>query len=82
MALAPELAPLAATGRVHLQAYGTRANPEAAAAELFHALRRVDDERPDVILASGVGVAGLGAAIRDRLLRAAEGRRVVLHSEF
>lgn len=76
LALAPELAAHAASGRVRLQAYGRRATPGTAAAALFDALRALDEEGPDVMLAAGIGAEGLGAAVRDRLLRAAEGRIV------
>jgi L-threonylcarbamoyladenylate synthase len=48
-------------------------NVDEAAARLFAALRALD-ERCDVILAHTLPGDGLGAAIRDRLVRAAEGR--------
>ena len=80
MALAPVLASAASTGRVLLRAYGRRSDPEAAARALFDVLRGLDAERPDVILAADVGAEALGAAIHDRLMRAAEGRVVVLAS--
>jgi L-threonylcarbamoyladenylate synthase len=76
LALAPVLAAAATTGRVLLRAYGRRTAPEQAAQALFEALRALDAEHPDVILASDVGTEGLGAAVRDRLTRAAEGRVV------
>ena len=76
LALAPRLAAPAASGRVLLRGYGRRSAPESAAHSLFHALRELDGERPDVILAADVGPETLGAAIRDRLSRAAEGRVV------
>jgi L-threonylcarbamoyladenylate synthase len=76
VALAPELAAQAAAGRVLLRGYGRRASPDAAAQGLFAALRALDAERPDSILAADIGPAGLGAAIQDRLRRAAEGRVV------
>jgi L-threonylcarbamoyladenylate synthase len=72
------LAAQAAAGRVTLQAYGRRAAPEDAAQALFEALRTLDSAGPDVILAADVGPDGLGAAIRDRLARAAEGRVIKL----
>jgi L-threonylcarbamoyladenylate synthase len=78
LALAPLLAAAAASGRVLLRGYGRRAAPEGAAQALFHALRALDAERPDVILAADVGPAAIGAAIHDRLWRAAEGRVVVV----
>jgi L-threonylcarbamoyladenylate synthase len=76
LALAPMLAAAAARGRVLLRGYGRRAVPESAAQALFHVLRALDAERPDVILAADVGPAAIGAAIHDRLSRAAEGRVV------
>jgi L-threonylcarbamoyladenylate synthase len=51
------------------------ANAEEAAARLFAALRALDG-RCDIILAHGLPREGLGAAVWDRLLRAAEGRVV------
>jgi L-threonylcarbamoyladenylate synthase len=77
LALAPVLAAQAASGRVLLRAYGRRADAATAAHQLFDVLRALDAEQPDIILAADVGPADLGAAIRDRLLRAAEGRVVV-----
>jgi L-threonylcarbamoyladenylate synthase len=74
LALAPILAALASSGRVLLRAYGRRDDLAAAAHRLFDVLRALDAEQPDVILAADVGVAELGAAIFDRLKRAAEGR--------
>jgi L-threonylcarbamoyladenylate synthase len=76
LALAPRLAAPAASGRVLLRGYGRRSAPESAAHSLFHALRELDAEHPDVILAADVGPDALGAAIHDRLSRAAEGRVV------
>jgi L-threonylcarbamoyladenylate synthase len=76
LALASELAAAVAGGRVLLRGYGRRAAPDQAAHSLYAALRALDAERPDVILAADVGSEALGAAIHDRLLRAAEGRLV------
>ena len=81
LALAPLLAAPAASGRVLLRGYGRRATPESAARALFHVLRELDAEQPDVILATDVGPDALGAAIRDRLTRAAEGRVVTVDLE-
>ena len=52
---------------------GLGATLDAAAARLFAALRALDS-RCDVILAHTLPAVGIGAAIRDRLVRAAEGR--------
>lgn len=73
-ALAPVLAPVAAAGRVEVRSYGSRSDPARAARELFAALRELDGTGVDVILATAIGTAGLGLAVRDRLLRAADGR--------
>ena len=78
LALAPVLAAAAAGGRVLLRAYGRRSDPDAAAQALFDVLRGLDAEQPDVILAADVGPDALGAAIRDRLMRAAEGRVIAV----
>jgi L-threonylcarbamoyladenylate synthase len=74
LALAPELAPLAAAGRVEVRPYGSRTDPARAAHELFAALRALDDTGVTHILATEIGTAGLGLAVQDRLVRAAEGR--------
>lgn len=50
---------------------------EEAAARLFAALRSLDSQGVDVIFAHGYERDGLGAAIWDRLVRAAEGRVIV-----
>lgn len=73
-ALAPELAPLAATGRVEVQPYGSRRDPERSARELFAGLRALDATGVTHILASAIDADGLGLAVVDRLTRAAEGR--------
>ena len=74
MALAPEVAAAAARGRVVVASLGPRDDPAAAARVLFGALRTLDGERVDVIIAAGPARHGLGAAVWDRLRRAAEGR--------
>ena len=74
LALAPVVAAAAASGRVQVRAYGSRRDPNRAARELFGALRDLDATAVSLIFATGVGPAGLGLAIRDRLVRAAEGR--------
>jgi L-threonylcarbamoyladenylate synthase len=73
-AMTPMLAPLAATGRVRFAAYGSRRDIQRAARELFGAVRGLDAEHVDEILASAPEPHGLGAAIVDRLTRASEGR--------
>lgn len=74
LALAPELAAPAASGRIEVASLGLRGDPSAAARVLFAALRELDAKAVDVILASGPVTSGLGAAVWDRLRRAAEGR--------
>lgn len=76
MALAPRIAALASSGRVMARAFGPRRDPDEAARRLFDTMRALDREGPDVMLAIGVGAEAIGAAIHDRLLRAAEGRVV------
>lgn len=78
MALAPLVAATAAAGRVTTRAFGSRRDPARAARELFDALRALDAEHPDVILAATIPPEGIGVAICDRLTRAAEGRVVRL----
>lgn len=56
---------------------GSESQLETAAAALFAALRDLDERGVDVIFARDPGREGLGAAIWDRLLRAAEGQVIV-----
>ena len=74
MALAPDVAAAATRGRVVVASLGPRHDPAAAARVLFGALRLLDQARVDVIVAAGPARHGLGAAVWDRLRRAAEGR--------
>ena len=66
----------------HLQNTGTvcnlghRADLKAISHNLFAKMRELDKRNIDVILARDFGRAGLGAALWDRLLRAAEGKVV------
>ena len=78
LALAPRLAAVAATGRIVTRRYGSRRNRVAAARELFSAMRSLDMEEVNVILASATEAADLGLAMIDRLTRAAEGRVVIV----
>lgn len=80
MALAPSLAALASSGRVRLRTFGRRDNVAAAAHALFDVLRQFEIDGVEVILAAAPPVEGLGAAVLDRLTRAAEGRVVGLIS--
>jgi L-threonylcarbamoyladenylate synthase len=74
LALAPELAASAAAGRVEVQPYGARTDPGRSARELFAAMRTLDATGITHILATSVGIDGLGLAVLDRLTRAADGR--------
>ena len=74
LALAPKIAAAAARGRVVTANLGKRQDPAAAARALFAALRTLDAAAVDVIVASGPVTTGVGAAVWDRLQRAAEGR--------
>lgn len=53
---------------------GSLTDLEAVAQHLFASLRAMDERGVDVILARSFPVSGIGAAIQDRLLRAAEGK--------
>jgi L-threonylcarbamoyladenylate synthase len=74
MALAPDLAAPASAGRVVSAACGARREPESVARELFAALRTLDASGVDQIVAIAPEPEGVGLAVRDRLVRAAEGR--------
>jgi L-threonylcarbamoyladenylate synthase len=76
MALAPRLAAMAAGGRVVVERYGSRRDEHESARELFRAVRDLDAQRVDVILAIAPDAENLWTAIVDRLSRAAEGRVV------
>lgn len=73
-ALAPLVAPVAAAGRIEVRPLGSRHDIERAARELFGALRDLDATGVNVIYAVSPGSDGLALAVRDRLVRAAEGR--------
>jgi L-threonylcarbamoyladenylate synthase len=73
-ALAPDLAAAAAAGRIEVRPYGSRADLDRAGRELFAALRDLDASGVSLILAMSIGSEGLAFAIRDRLMRAADGR--------
>jgi L-threonylcarbamoyladenylate synthase len=77
-ALAPEIAAVSSHGRVVVATLGRRGEPAQAAQRLFAALRTLDGEGVDVIVASGPERHDLGAAVWDRLRRAAEGRVVAV----
>lgn len=77
--LAAEDAPFfAALPTLCVQVVGARDNLEAVARNLFAALRALDAQGVTHILARGFPTQGIGAAVRDRLVRAASGRVVRL----
>lgn len=57
------------------------ASPDEIAAHLFAGMRQLDSAGVDVILARGYERTGIGAALWERLLRAAEGRIVRLEGK-
>lgn len=59
---------------LELVSLGSEDDLEQVGASLFAALRQLDRLGVDIILVRGLGREGLGAAIWDRLVRAAEGR--------
>jgi L-threonylcarbamoyladenylate synthase len=73
-ALAPEIAARAASGRIETIPYGSRNDLERSARELYASIRALDATGIAKIFAIGVGSEGLGLAIHDRLVRAADGR--------
>jgi L-threonylcarbamoyladenylate synthase len=73
-ALAPRLAAVAATGRIVTARCGSRRRRADAARELFGALRDLDGQGVDLILASAPDAQDIGLAVIDRLTRAADGR--------
>ena len=75
--LAPteDLQPLPANHRCRTADLGRRADLDTIARRLYALLRDLDSAGVDVILASDIPAdEGLGAAIHDRLMRAAAGR--------
>lgn len=74
---ADEDAPFFEAASVELALLGSQTDLLQIGANLFAAMRSLDRSGVDVILARGFGQRGLGAAIWDRLLRAAEGQ--VIH---
>lgn len=72
-----EDAPALADLPVQIVRLGPAADPEAVAHRLFAALRAIEQTGVDLILARDPGQEGLSLAIRDRLVRAAEGRIII-----
>lgn len=73
-ALAPLIAPAAAAGKIEVSPFGSRGDLDRAGRELFAAIRALDATGVSLILASSPGSDGLARAIRDRLMRAADGK--------
>lgn len=71
-----ELAGLASDQKILLRLIGPHGTPAIVAARLYATLRELDAAGADVILVHGFGEDGLGAAVQDRLRRAAAGRVV------
>ncbi|NJM05708.1 threonylcarbamoyl-AMP synthase [Candidatus Gracilibacteria bacterium] len=59
---------------------GPANDPERIASRLYAALREIDAQRPDVILARDLGEEGIARAIRDRLRRAASGNVIEIET--
>ena len=64
---------------VIVQDLGPQDDLSLVAARLFAAMRALDAQKVDVILARGFGSAGLGLAIEDRLTKAAGGQVIEVH---
>jgi L-threonylcarbamoyladenylate synthase len=75
-AVAPRLAAVGASGRLITARYGSRKHRDEAARMLFTAMRELDADGVDEILASAPGPDDIGRAVIDRLTRAADGRVV------
>lgn len=58
----------------HIVALGPKARPDEAARRLYAGLRRLDEAGVSAVYIEGFSIEGMGAALRDRMLRAAGGR--------
>jgi L-threonylcarbamoyladenylate synthase len=63
---------------VRVARLGSERRPAVVGESLFRALRDLDAAGVDVIAARDIGTAGLGLAIRDRLVRGAAGRVIAV----
>ena len=68
------LAEFATSNSIPVVSLGSLADLDQIARNLFAGLRDLDAQNVDVILARAYPTTGIGMAIRDRLIRAAEGR--------
>jgi len=68
------LASLGAHPRLFFRAIGSEDAPDVVASRLYPTLRELDAAGADIILVRGFSDRGLGAAVQDRLRRAAAGR--------
>lgn len=78
--LAPD-AELTTFERLSVEVVGLGSSLDVIAARLFAAMRELDSRGVDVILARGYERKGMGAAVWERLLRAAEGEITRIHSQ-
>ena len=66
--------PFGAHARLSFRAIGSEDAPDVVASRLYTTLRELDAAGVDIILVRGFSDRGLGAAVQDRLRRAAAGR--------
>jgi L-threonylcarbamoyladenylate synthase len=71
-----QLAHLASDSKILLRVLGSHDSTAVVATKLYASLRELDASGADVILVHGFSDEGLGAAVQDRLRRAAAGRIV------
>lgn len=60
----------------HVVALGAKAKPDEAARRLYAGLRRLDLAGVEAVYIEAFDAHGMGVALRDRMLRAAEGRTI------
>ena len=56
--------------------FGSKANLNEIAKNIFSSLRKVDSFHPDIIIIEGMKKSGIGIAIMNRLLKACKGNLV------
>ncbi len=67
---------------VEYAALGPKSDLEAIGTNLFIRIRELDEQKVDVMLIGEFEIDGIGLAIRDRLLRASEGRVIESFAEI